>query len=183
MHFYRRVRLHLLLQKGRLINAWVSVFCFLVFALAVPSVRFLPHNRKQAVLSAADSEPRGWKRAQMYAIHAHLPRGKVQVEDTGRGGGEDSSVRFVARKQLGWSLKFAAGELASLQATVGETNLAACVEAFLCSDTTDGIWRFMHNLKRLWECTWMNLRASVSATLLNFPDSLSIQPPSSSSGW
>lgn len=92
-------------------------------------------------------------------MRTYVPRGKVQVEDTGpgRGGGEDSSVRFMVRKQLVGSLKCAAGELASLWATVGETNLAACVEAFLCSDTSDGIWHFMHNLKRLWECTWMNL--------------------------
>lgn len=49
-HFCSRVQLHLLLQKGRLINS-ESAF----FALGVPSVRFLPHKRKQAVLIATES--------------------------------------------------------------------------------------------------------------------------------
>lgn len=56
VRFCSRVQLHLLLQKGRLINSESAFF----FALGVPSVHFLPHNRKQAVLIATEpQEKRG----------------------------------------------------------------------------------------------------------------------------
>lgn len=48
--FCSRVQLHLLLQKGRLINPESALF-----ALPVPFPPFHPHNRKQTVLVATDS--------------------------------------------------------------------------------------------------------------------------------
>lgn len=77
-----RIRLHLLLQKGRLI---ISESAFPL--LGVPSVLFHPNNRKQAILIAIDSVSEAQEKRDtciptpMETGWCHWPCRKAELED------------------------------------------------------------------------------------------------------
>lgn len=70
--FCSRVQLHLLLQKGRLINPESALS-----ALPVPSPLLHPHNRKQTVLVATDSVSEAQRDFNLHTKHGDKGQGKV----------------------------------------------------------------------------------------------------------
>lgn len=90
--------------------------------LAVPSARFLPHNRKQVFLIATDLAALGEKGtlipySQLREVIHVSTEGKGQVEDMG------GVVRTAARQDRGFNP--VTRGLASLWTTVGENNPTA----------------------------------------------------------
>lgn len=145
VRFCGRVQLHLLLQKGRLINS-DSAFFFFCSGCALCPVSLsqqetgCPHCNRLYI----------WGTERGTSIYHTCTNVK------GRYDSEDSSVRFGLRRRKGLSFNSAFGDLTSLFGAVGETNLTACeglpVEWYVQWDST-----FHALFKRLWECTWVNL--------------------------